>query len=391
MKPVVISFYTAGTPYEVDAAKLAASCIAHGYALDLTPIPAGPSWTAVNRMKPQIIREAARRHYGRPLLFLDADCWFTARVPWLEREHGDLALWKVDPNAMRPGQFLQRHKHQGLRRGSLWAGGRLLFGRGGRLEEILTAWERMFVERSGDWGDQIHLQIACERLGIEAKAMPAHVVDAIAHESGFHRHHLHPARKKRERPERKVLVLGSAPDVPAWWERNRARYVREGFTIAAINNAWRVPALADLDLWLHPLDFAGPEPPPEIPRNSTIGYRALGYDVGQRFDCWVIAPYWLRGEVRLTVTDALTHLLNESIADEVRLTVHVAGCDMVYPRSGPTHFYGTGVPDPLRFPAVQVRAALMRLQAFYRDAGATLYNVGGRSDTRLPFQRLVAA
>jgi hypothetical protein len=342
-------------------------------------------------MKPQIIRAAAERHPGKPLLFLDADCWIRRASPWLEGDRGELALWTLDPRTLPKGRFIQRHKYQGLRRGSLWAGGRLLFRPGAMMGQILDEWEKVNLERCNDWGDQLHLQIACSRLGVEGVAMPDYVVAALAHCSGFHRGLKRTPKAQRDVPERKVVLLGSAPSVVKWWKRTRGWYMREGFSVVAINNAWRVPSLDELDIWMHPLDFSGPEPPAEIPRNSTIGYREMGYPVGREFSNWVIGPYWLRG-VRLTVTDALVSMLNEAVADGVRLTMHVAGNDMVYPTDGKrTHFYGVGQPDPLRYRSAELDTALLQVQAFYRDAGAVLLNVSGQAETRLPFERMEVA
>lgn len=392
MRPLVVSFFTAGTQYERDARKLATSCQRFGYDLDMTPINQGAlSWDEVTRLKPQIVRQAAQRHPDRSLLLLDADCWFARPVPWLEQEHGvDVACWQLDPATdLRVGTFIQRHKHQGFRRGSLWASGRVLF-RPESLGQILDEWEAVNRERRNDWGDQLNLQIACGRIGATSLAMPSNLIEDIDHRSGFRLAVKRHPVAGRPVPERKVVLMGSAPGVVEWWKRARDWYWREGFTVAAINNAWRVPDLGDLDLWLAPADFAGPEPPPCVPRNSTIGYREQGYRVEERFANWVIGPYWVR-KVRTTATDALVHLLNEAIHDEVKLTVHVAGCDMVYPSSGPSHFYGNGPADPLRYTQEQLAKALLAVQGFYEKAGATLRNVSGQVETRLPWERLEVA
>lgn len=386
MRPVVCSYYTAGTPYEADAAKLEESCRAHGYVSDITPVSAGPSWDAITRMKPRILRDAAARHRGQPLLFLDADCWVQSQDPWLHRKHGRLALHKIDANEIPRGKFGQRHKHQAHRYGGMWQSGRVLLRNDAGLVEILDAWEQELEQRCNDWGDQMALQIACRRLGVEAVTIPRQVLkDALRHASGFHRHW---QRAAPDTPQRRMLLLGSAPGIVEWWKEHRAWYVREGFVIAAINNAWQVPDLEDLHLWLHPSDFRGAPAPDMIPRNSTWRYGELGYVTGKTGN-WVIGPHWLRG-VRLTVTDALVHLLNEALVDGVRLTMHVAGCDMQYPATGQTHFYGTGIADPLRYSEGELARALREVQGFYDQHGATLINASDATETRLPFARIVA-
>jgi hypothetical protein len=104
--------------------------------------------------------------------------------------------------------------------------------------------------------------------------------------------------------------------------------------VVAINNAWRIRT--DWDVAVFPWDF------PEDRRPAT--------GPGQRLvteDEFVPAQNALGGFVYAGATMAFTtgywalHAMRPKV-------IAVYGCDMHYAATGPTHFYGTGAPDPLR-------------------------------------------
>ena len=127
-----------------------------------------------------------------------------------------------------------------------------------------------------------------------------------------------------------VLLLGSAPMAAAAREWPRAPFDR----VVAINNAWAIRS--DWDDMIYPWDFPDdrrPTPGPcqnlitqedFVPTQNTYG--GFVYAGGTMA---YTAAYWILGALRPR-------------------TIAVFGCDMHYPATGPTHFYGTGTPDPLR-------------------------------------------
>ncbi len=127
-----------------------------------------------------------------------------------------------------------------------------------------------------------------------------------------------------------VLLLGSAPMAAAAREWPRAPFDR----VVAINNAWAIRS--DWDDMIYPWDFPEdrrPSPGPGqnlitqedfVPTQNTYG--GFVYAGGTMA---YTAAYWILGALRPR-------------------TIAVFGCDMHYPATGPTHFYGTGTPDPLR-------------------------------------------
>lgn len=169
----------------------------------------------------------------------------------------------------------------------------------------------------------------------------------------------------------RILMLGSAP-----MAASAATWPREPFDLVlAINNAWRIRA--DWDVAIHPHDF-----PQE---------RQAVADKGQRVVTeveFVPAQNAYGGFVYAGATMAFTaaywalNALKPSV-------IAVYGCDMHYPKSGPTHFYGTGTPDPLRqdvtLRCLEAKAA--RLMLLAARQGCALVNLS-TGPSRLVFPRV---
>lgn len=172
----------------------------------------------------------------------------------------------------------------------------------------------------------------------------------------------------------RILMLGSAP-----MAAEAAAWPRAPFDLVlAINNAWRIRS--DWDVAIHPYDF-----PAE--RQAVAG-------PGQRIVTeteFVPAQNEYGGFVYAGATMAFTaaywalHDLKPSV-------IAVYGCDMHYPKSGPTHFYGAGTPDPLR-PDVTLRsleAKAARLMLLAARQGCAMVNLS-TGPSRLVFPRVTQA
>lgn len=176
-------------------------------------------------------------------------------------------------------------------------------------------------------------------------------------------------------PDGVVLVLGSGPNAvqaadwpKAWFDR-----------IVVINNAWRVRP--DWDDLIFPEDF---------PRDRRPG--DLG--PGQRMieaDAFVPAQNRYGGFVYAGATMAFTAAYWALDALKPRVLAFM-GCDMVYPATGKTHFYGTGAADPLRGD-VSLRdlgAKSARLGAIAARQGCACVNLSADMSALL-FERCTAA
>jgi len=128
-----------------------------------------------------------------------------------------------------------------------------------------------------------------------------------------------------------VLILGSGPN--AVDARNWSRSTID--RIVAINNAWRVRP--DWDDLIFPEDF-------------DAARRPETRDAGQRFveaDQFVPTQNAYGGFLYAGGTMAFTAGYWALHALRPRVMAFM-GCDMVYPKTGATHFYGKGTADPLR-------------------------------------------
>jgi hypothetical protein len=77
-----------------------------------------------------------------------------------------------------------------------------------------------------------------------------------------------------------------------------------------------------------------------------------------------------------------------ALADLKPTVIAVLGCDMNYPKTGATHFYGTGTPDPLRTDITlrSLEAKASRLEALAALQGTAIVNLSDLP-SRLTFRR----
>ncbi|MGV6804872.1 MAG: hypothetical protein ACWA49_11745 [Ruegeria sp.] len=131
--------------------------------------------------------------------------------------------------------------------------------------------------------------------------------------------------------ETKVLILGSAPSALAAREWTRGPFTH----IVAINNAWRIRD--DWDVLIHPADFPAENHPGNLTATQRVVTPSDYVPIQNTFGGFVYAG----GTMAFTAGYWALGALKPSI-------IAFFGCDMVYPRTGNTHFYGQGTADPLR-------------------------------------------
>ena len=176
---------------------------------------------------------------------------------------------------------------------------------------------------------------------------------------------------KADAPQR-ILILGSAPN-----SVQAADWPRDIFDkIVVINNAWRIRD--DWDDIIYPYDFAPENMPPQIkPHQQIIDENAFvpiqndyGGFVYAGATMAYTAGYWVLGHYRPA-------------------EIAFMGCDMHYPDTGKTHFYGTGTPDPLRddITLTSLEASSARLYSLAAQQGCQLFNLS-YGISRLVFPRM---
>lgn len=99
MKPIVISFYTLGTPYEEEAKKLIDSCLEFDIECDIAGITSQGSWEKNCAIKPFFIQQKLK-DWNRPVLWVDADGVFKQRP--------DFNLFEGYDFAVRVNEFLPK-------------------------------------------------------------------------------------------------------------------------------------------------------------------------------------------------------------------------------------------------------------------------------------------
>ena len=89
---IIVSFYTADTPYEQEVERLLASVKKLGLKCDVVARPNQGNWFANCRLKPKVILEARERHPGEDVLWVDADAEFHASPEALSLLEADVAM-----------------------------------------------------------------------------------------------------------------------------------------------------------------------------------------------------------------------------------------------------------------------------------------------------------
>lgn len=171
---------------------------------------------------------------------------------------------------------------------------------------------------------------------------------------------------------RRLLLLGSGPDALRSREWSGGDFDR----LLAINNSWRVRA--DWDDLIHPEDFPADRRPGALRPGQSMrthedyvpAVNANGGFVFCGGTMSFTAGYWALEALRPRIMAFL-------------------GCDMVYPSSGPTHFYGSGTADPLRedptLQSLEAKSARLRLVAAAR--GCAIVNLSTAPASRQVFPR----
>lgn len=168
-----------------------------------------------------------------------------------------------------------------------------------------------------------------------------------------------------------VLMLGSGPNVMQACDFARGRFD----AIVTINNAWQVRP--DWDYLVHPEDFPADRRPAAPTQGQQIITASAFVPAQNAYGGFVYAG----GTMAFTASYWALHALRPRV-------IAYLGCDMVYPSAGPTHFYGTGSPDPLRTDVTlrSLEAKAARLQILAARQGCALVNLGG-GPSRLVFPR----
>lgn len=159
-----------------------------------------------------------------------------------------------------------------------------------------------------------------------------------------------------------VLILGSGPNVTEARAWPRAAFDH----VLAINNAHAVRA--DWDAMIHAHDFPAERRPLPGPAQRLVTEDDF-VPVQNRYGGFVYAG----GTMAFTAA-------YWALGAEAPGAIGMMGCDMHYPATGPTHFYGRGSADPLRpdvtLQSLQAKSARLMVLAAMEGCAAVNLSQG---------------
>ena len=164
-----------------------------------------------------------------------------------------------------------------------------------------------------------------------------------------------------------ILILGSGPNAIEILDQDLSIYDK----IVVINNAWRI--LEDWTDHIYPHDFPDQNKPNMLKSSQQKVEERQFVNIQNQYGGFVYAGgtmaftalYWVLGHYKSEAIDIL-------------------GCDMVYPKTGSTHFYGKGTPDPLRedISLRSLKAKSARAYALALEQGCQISNLS-KSESEL--------
>ena len=172
-------------------------------------------------------------------------------------------------------------------------------------------------------------------------------------------------------PDVRVLIIGSGPNAVEAREWTLCVFDH----IVVINNAWQV-----IDQWhdlIYPHDFPDSRLPPALKPGQRLIDETAFVPAQNHYGGFVYAG----GTMAFTAAYWVLH-------EYTPAQIYFIGCDMHYPKTGPTHFYGTGQPDPLRadISLTSLEGSSARFQCLAMRQNCAVFNLSA-DPSRLVFAR----
>jgi hypothetical protein len=149
--PLFVSFFTPS--YAAEASGLIDTLALHRLPYDIRVVPDLGDWCANCAMKPAFIRDRMQEHWGRPIVWLDAD----ARV----RRHPDLF-------ATLDCDFAAHWRH-----GAELLSGTMYFGPTAEARSLATVWADEQLRAPGVWDQQVLQRVLDNGFAVRVQRLPA--------------------------------------------------------------------------------------------------------------------------------------------------------------------------------------------------------------------------
>ncbi len=168
--PVIISFYTKGTPYEQEVKKLIASCKKFGLETAIEGVESFGNWEINCAYKPFFILKKLEE-LQKPVLWVDADAVFIQKPTWQEAFAADFSV-HLEPE-------LPRDHPSKVRSGTIFVreGGKLL------LKQWIQHCHSQLSDpkREGEFWDQTALRDAIASTVVQVAPLPLSYVKIFDH------------------------------------------------------------------------------------------------------------------------------------------------------------------------------------------------------------------
>lgn len=157
VRPIFVSYYTLGTPYEREAGELKNTLRAFGLEHDITGVANLGDWCANCAMKARVIAEAMDRYPTRPIVFVDADARIRQYPAHFTTLWGtcDVAFYRLN------GELLS---------------GTLYFASTPAALQLVQGWQRRCAEQPNVWDQQLLDQEIKSTAGLRVAELPPQYV-----------------------------------------------------------------------------------------------------------------------------------------------------------------------------------------------------------------------
>jgi hypothetical protein len=224
------------------------------------------------------------------------------------------------------------------------------------------------------------------------------------------------ARATTTTRKRRYLLVGSAPYVPEWWNRNASVVESMGYRVCPLNNAWQIVGPERTWCWMISGDFAQNQKSAkrfptdaEMKRMKYIHItteNSTSTDGGRaREDCTLrvtgpptthasmdseVTLYTLYGSYdgrTTTAFDALFRIMMLEGGDASSVEIATVGMDMDFSGGGSNNFYGGTARDPFKYGDAYPARVYRRVKLVGEYLGFSLVDYGSSPGSLNPFAK----
>jgi hypothetical protein len=182
---------------------------------------------------------------------------------------------------------------------------------------------------------------------------------------------------------KKIILTGSAPHFPSWWNSNVSKL--DNWLIYSINTSALITN-EKCCRWFKSTDFEYYHPEIDPVLISSIEGNVHKFLNKQQY--YFPFRYESNNTSGTMLFNALRDILNDAFWKNDTTEVGLIGCDLIYKPDKINHFYGnTGTDDPMRLGLECISQNLLMFKKAYSKIGISLFNLSPEIETLLPFDK----